>query len=346
MTQAAQLAQYGANNVSLSFKNRIINGNMRIDQRNNGALVAGGTGNTYAVDRTLIGVFGSGTGRISGQRSSTVPSSTDFKSSLIATVTTADASPVDAYGYCLRQIIEGFNVADFGFGTANASRITLSFWARSSIAGTYAVSFQNVDVTRAYVATYTISSANTWEFKTISIPGDTAGSWETSNGGGLSVLWCLGGSTDRQAPSGSIGAWGAGTPVGYTITDAAGCVDWIATSGATFYLTGVQLEKGSTATSFEVRDYGRELMLCQRYYETGTLYAQAYGNGSNGVNWSYPMKVSKRETPTGTLTNGGYVNYSPAFAADDANTVYLTNTAAPSTGFVRAIVTFNIIAEF
>lgn len=246
------------------FKNRFINGDMRIDQRNSGNTVAGATGTIFAVDRTLIGVFGGGTGRMSGQRSTTVPSGTPFVNSLVATVTTADASPGSEYGYCIRQQIEGFNIADLRFGTAAASPVTLSFWVRSSIAGTYGVCFQNADVTRSYTTTYTINSANTFEFKTITIPGDTTGTWDTTNGMGLSPLWMLGGGSNRQAPA--IGAWGVGQAGGNTITDAPGCVDFIATSGATFYLTGIQLEKGLTATPFDRRDYGRELQMCQRYY--------------------------------------------------------------------------------
>lgn len=344
MTLAVNIAQSGSNNVTM--RNRIINGAMMIDQRNNGSLVAGASGAIYAVDRTLIGAFGGATGRMSGQRSTTVPPTTTFTNSLIATVTTTDASPSSDYGYCARQIIEGLNVADIGWGTANAQPVTLSFWVRSSVTGTYAVCFQNADVTRAYTVTYTISSANTYEFKTISIPGDTSGTWLKDNNAGISIAWCLGGGVNRQAPSGSIGAWSDGIPVGNTVTAVSGGVNLLATSGATFYLTGVQLEEGTAASPFENRLYGTELQLCQRYYETGGFYAMAYGNASNGVNWSYPMKVTKRATPTGTLTNGAYVNYpSPVFYADDANTVYLTNGSVPATGFVRAIVTFNISSE-
>jgi hypothetical protein len=296
------------------FRNRIINGNMVIDQRNAGALVAGATGTIYAVDRTLIGVFGGGSGRISGQRSTTVPSSAGFVNSLIATVTTADASPGTESGYCIRQQIEGFNVADLRFGTASASAITLSFWVRSSIAGTYAVVFQNADVSRAYAATYTINSANTFELKTITIPGDTAGTWDTTNGVGLSALWCLGGGTNRQAPAPTVGAWGAG--IVNTITDVAGCVDWIATSGATFYITGVQLEAGSVATPFERRPFGTELALCERYYHSNGG-ATSYVAQSTAYNaYVFPQKMrtapsvtltpSQGSVNTGTISNAGF----------------------------------------
>jgi hypothetical protein len=295
---------------TFGFKNRVINGNMVIDQRNNGSSVAGATGTIYPVDRFLIGVFGSGTGRMSGQRSTTVPSGSQFTNSVVATVTTADASPSSEYGYCMRHQIEGYNVADLRFGTSSASSITLSFWVRSSITGTYAVCFQNADVTRQYTATYTINSANTFEFKTITITGDTSGTWTTDNTMGLSALWCLGGGSNRQAPS--IGAWSAGQAGGNTITDASGCVDFIGTSGATFYITGVQLEKGTQATSFDFRSIGTELALCQRYYYVmASFYIEGYANAGNmrAVNIPVNFPVTMRATPTRTvITAGSYTN--------------------------------------
>lgn len=296
--------------------NRIINGAMMIDQRNAGALVSGAAGAIYPVDRTLIGAFGSATGRMSGQRSTTVPSTTTFTNSLIATVTTTDASPSADFGYCIRQVIEGVNTADLGWGTASAQPVTLSFWVRSSVTGTYAVCFQNADVTRAYSATYTISAANTWEQKTISIVGDTSGTWLTTNGAGIGVAWCLGGGSNRVAPSGSINAWSAGQASFNTITAITGGVNLLATSGATFYITGVQLEKGSTATSFDYRPYGTELALCQRYFQksynisvvpatvtsAGRICFGAWNN-ANGEFFQLRYPVPLRASPTITTYN-------------------------------------------
>jgi hypothetical protein len=284
------------------FKNRIINGAMTVDQRNGGTLVSGAAGNIYGVDRFNTGVFGSGTGRISAQQSNTVPSNSGFVKSLINTVTTADASPSQYYGYCLQQKIEGYNTADLMFGTANAKTITLSFWVRSSIVGTYVVTISNENTDRGYSATYTILEANTWEQKTITVVGDTTGTWYTTTNAGIILTWGLGGGTGRQAPS--LNAWNSGAAGGYTITDASGCVDWIATSGATFLLTGVQLEKGSTATSFDYRPYGTELFLCQRYFEKATFnndeYVGATGFAltSGSAYFAYACAVEKRATPT------------------------------------------------
>jgi len=298
--------------ISSVMRNRIINGAMVIDQRNAGALVAGATNNIYAVDRTSIGVFGGGTGRISGQRSTIVPSGAGFVNSLIATVTTADASPSAAFGYCLLHRIEGFNIADLGWGATGASVVTLSFWARSSLAGTYVFSASNSNNTRSYSATYTISTANTWQFITITIPGDTSGTWNIENGSGIQATWGLGGGTNRQAPS--INSWGVPTS---HVTDAAGCVDWIATNGATFYITGVQLEVGTQATSFEYRQYQQELALCQRYYykiqADGTnilSFGTAFNTATTSTRAIINFPVSMRAIPTSLETTGTAANYS------------------------------------
>ncbi len=311
------------------FKNRIINGDMRIDQRNAGALVAGAAGNIFAVDRFPTGVFGSGTGRISAQQSNTVPTNAGFLKSVINTVTTADASPSQYYGYCFQHKIEGFNTADLNWGTANAQPVTLSFWVRSSIAGTYIATFSNENADRAYSATYTISAANAWEQKIITVAGDTTGTWYTTNGTGIQIFWGLGGGTGRQAPSTNTWNTGAG---GYAVTDAPGCVDWIATSGATFYITGVQLEKGSTATSFDYRPYGTELQLCQRYYQayygtnsTLVLFSRGYSVAvGNTYPIAVPIKVTFRSAPTGTIVG--------TWATTNASQPFFSSTSVEAVG--------------
>ena len=297
-----QYAQY------TGFKNKIINGAMMIDQRNAGAAVAV-TGNTgqMSVDRFLTTVYGSGTGRFTAQQSSTAP--TGFTNSLSATVTTADASPSSAYAYSLAQIIEGYNVADLGWGAAGAATVTLSFWVRSSVTGTFPVVLTNNGLDRAYGATYTISSANTFEYKTITIAGDTSGTWAKNSSAGINVQFGLGGGSGRTVSAG----WQAAS--GSTPTNVTGCTQLIATNGATFYITGVQLEKGSTATSFDYRPYGTELQLCQRYYEKSYNIDVVPGTASNarglfdistaseGNSYTYSLikySVPKRDNPTMT----------------------------------------------
>jgi len=234
------------------FKNRIINGAMVIDQRNVGASVTP-TGNVYTLDRWTA-FTPTVSSKFSVQQSSTAPAG--FVNSLL--VTSLSAYSVAAADRCsMTQFIEGFNVADLGWGTANAATVTLSFWVRSSLTGTFGGSLENSAQSRSYPFTFTINSANTYEYKTITIAGDTSGTWLTNNGIGIQVNFGIGvGSTY----SGTAGAW-----AGADYRSATGATSVIGTNGATFYVTGVQLEKGIVATSFDYRPYGTELALCQRY---------------------------------------------------------------------------------
>jgi hypothetical protein len=205
------------------------------------------------------------------------------------------ASPASGAIGTAYQGIEGFNIADLGWGTANAQTATLSFWVRSSVTGTYAAAVRNNAVNRCFVASYTVNAANTWEYKTVSIPGDTSGTWLTDNGAGVYLSFDLGEGSTRSTAT--TNTWLATNTPGLTSG-----VKLCATTGATFYITGVQLERGSNATSFEFRDYGRELIMCQRYFELVDLFPSGYGNtgctDSNGA-WlaSYYLAVQKRTTP-------------------------------------------------
>jgi len=237
-----------------TWRNRIINGAMVIDQRNAGASVTQVTGNTYTVDRFYI--VGSVTSKFTAQQSSTVPSG--FVNSLKITSSAATSLAAGDY-YFLAQSIEGNNIADLNWGSANAKTITLSFQVYSSLTGTFGGALRNSAQDRSYPFTYTISSANTWTSISITIAGDTSGTWNTTTSTGINVVFSLGvGSTY----SGTAGAW-----AGSNYVSATGATSVVGTNGATFYITGVQLEKGSTATSFDYRPYGTELQLCQRYYQ-------------------------------------------------------------------------------
>ena len=313
------------------FKNRIINGAMVIDQRNAGASV---TVNSVAYNYTIDRWFGYGQvadGVFTVQRSTTAP--TGFTNSALFTVTTADSSIGASQIYAFGQKIEGFNVADLGWGTASAQTVTLSFQVRSSVTGTYSVTLFNSAFNRGYTATFAVSAANTFETKTITILGDTSGTWLTDNGVGLTLWFSLGiGSTY----TGTAGAWNAGTTYGAT-----GQVNLIGTNGATFYITGVQLEKGSTATSFDYRPIGTELALCQRYFETSYESGNAVGSTSNptrSVVWfaqaaqSYNnqrvnFSVSKRGSPSIAIYNP-----STGTANEIRNLDVNTNIAAGSSG--------------
>jgi len=312
------------------FRNRIINGDMRIDQRNAGAAVTiNSAAVTYSVDRWAG--YGQGSaGVFTLQQSTTVP--TGFINSLKVTVTTADASIAASDFYTLQQRIEGFNVADLGWGTANAKTVTLSFWVRSSLTGTFSGALVGAAFARSYPFTYSISAANTWEQKTVTVAGDTSGSWVTNNGTGLVVYFDLGSGSDYE---GTVNAWNGALDV-----RVASSVRVISTLSADWYVTGVQLEVGSVATPFERRDYGRELAMCQRYFETSYDSGTAVPtNTQNGAIWfcptgslliySYPFKVTKRASPT-------TVFYSPANSATGnyRNDTGATNVSVSAGGIV------------
>jgi hypothetical protein len=281
---------------SMGFRNRILNGDCRIDQRNAGASASLTSAQTYFLDRWFAVEDTDGTMTI--QQSSTAP--TGFSNSAVLTTGTADAS-LGATQICyVGQKIEGFNFADLAWGTASAQTVTLSFWVRSSLTGTFGGALANNAFNRSYPFTYTISAANTFEYKTVTIAGDTTGTWVGStNGVGLQLFFGLGvGSTY----SGTAGAW-AGS--GYI--SATGATSVIGTAGATFYITGVQLEAGSVASPFERLDYGRQLLQCQRYYEQYGMQTSAAGLGycsvRTGAWYGYiPFMVEKRAAPTVTLT--------------------------------------------
>jgi len=253
---------------SAMFRNRIINGAMVIDQRNAGAAVT--SNGAFPVDRFTVSNGTDGT--FSAQQDSSVPAG--FTKSTKITITTADTSLAATQNLSFLQRIEGFNVADLNWGSANAKTVTLSFWVRSSLTGTFGGALRNNDTNRSYPYTYSISVADTWEYKTVTITGDTSGTWATDNNTGINLIFGLGAGVDR---SGTAGAWNSNTN-----SSATGAVSVVGTINATWYITGVQLEVGSSATSFEYRQYGTELQLCQRYYYNifGTASDfQAFGCG-------------------------------------------------------------------
>ena len=291
------------------FLNRLINGGMTIDQRNAGASVT--PSNTYTLDRWTA--YSSQSSKYTVQQNAgSVTPPAGFTNYLGVTSSSA-YSITSSDIFIVRQYIEGYNIADLGFGTANAKTLTLSFWVRSSLTGTFGGSFTNSAENRAYPFTYTISVANTWEQKSVTFAGDTSGTWLTTNGTGMEVIFGLGvGSTY----SGTAGAW-----AGSAFYSATGATSVVGTNGATFYLTGVQLEVGSTATSFDYRPYGTELALCQRYYwrltpnTAGNAGDGGFGSSANFSNTSaysgiiFPVTMRTAPTATtATLSNFQYLS--------------------------------------
>jgi hypothetical protein len=309
-------------NETFAFKNRIINGDMTIDQRNNGASVSA-TDSSYAVDRFPLRTSQSGK-YTAQQNAGGVTPPAGFRNYLGITSITS-YSPLSGDYIGVQQKIEGFNVADLGFGTANAQTITLSFWVRSSLTGTFGGSYRNSAQDRSYVFTYTINAANTWEQKSITVPGDTAGTWVTNNGMGLDLWFNLGsGSANATAP----GSWVSGG-----FLTATGSVNVVSTNGATWYVTGVQIEKGTTATNFDVLPYGTELALCQRYYQAfiGSQYMHSASGGANNttnVNYFRPFIVAMRTAPTFTFSGSFNADGTSYISHSDLYCTYLTDLGA------------------
>lgn len=275
------------------LRNRIINGAMQIDQWNAGASITPTT-NQYGVDRWKFNA--SAASKFTAQQVTDAP--TGFSNSL--KLTSISAYTVGASElFSTMQAIEGFDFYDFSFGTASASEVTVSFWVKSSLTGSFGGSLTNYAQTRFYPFSYSINAVNTWEQKTVTIPGDITGTWVGATNAGAAYLWF-------NIGAGSSYSTTAGVWTGSTGYSAIGATSLVATNGATFYLTGVQLEKGSVATPFERKLYGLEEMLCKRFYETGE-YSESMGVNNSSIIASVStyvgFTVAKRIAPTITGTN-------------------------------------------
>ena len=312
------------------FKNRIINGAMVIDQRNAGASTTPLSSLTYGLDRWNVEIGAASKFTIQQNAGSVTPP-VGFSNYL--GITSLSAYSIGAGDYFdVQQRIEGFNTADLQWGTANAKTVTLSAWVYSSLTGTFGGSLRNSANNRSYPFAYTISSANTWTQISVTIAGDTSGTWiGSTNGIGLIVAFSFGmGSTF----SGTAGAWAAGNLASVT-----GATSVVGTSGATFYITGVQLEKGSTATSFDYRPYGTELALCQRYYAKmqasdafGMLGIGSVGSAT-AVSIYAKLPVSMRSQPT--------INYSTLRLDDNTANPAVTSLGTNRSGVDNVSQTFN-----
>jgi hypothetical protein len=291
---------------------------MVIDQRNAGASVTNIAGYVYSLDRFLLA--GSQASKFTVQQNaSAVTPPVGFSNYLGATSSSAYTVGV-AEQFFITQRIEGLNVSDLAWGTASASTVTLSFQVRSSLTGTFGGSLQNSANNRSYPFTYSIPVANTWTTISITVAGDTTGTWLTTNGIGIQINFSIGAGTSA---SGTAGSW-----AGSAYYSATGATSVVGTSGATFYITGVQLEKGSVATSFDYRPYGTELSLCQRYLPafTNTVSGAYTISNAGGITTTttaritIPFQVAARVPPTGLTTtaasgfflyNGSQLNQSP-----------------------------------
>jgi hypothetical protein len=315
------------------LRNRIINGGMVIDQRNAGASVTTIDGTTYSVDRWRTPLTQASKYSVQQNAGSVTPP-VGFSKYLGATSLSA-YSVLTGDIFCLSQTIEGLNIADLAWGTVNASSVTVSFKVYSSLTGTFGGGVQNSGTTRSYPFSYSIPVANTWTIISITIAGDTSGTWLTTNGTGITLNLGLGGGATF---SGTSGSW-----AGSDYRTATGATSVVGTSGATFYITGVQLEKGSVATPFEQRPYGMELALCQRYYyrvfpgvANGMLSPSAYAGAATSANCAIKTPVSLRVAPSALEQSGTAANYSVVFAGGLFNCTAVPILANCTTEIVMA----------
>lgn len=302
MTQAAILAASGSPGTTTGFKNRIINGGMQITQRGTASVTAVDSGATFPVDRFFV--YSTPTSKFTAQVTTANPSSTGGQTACLGITSSSAFTVTSGTLGVLEHRIEGYNVADLQYGYSNAKTVTLSFWVYCSLTGTFGGSIVAGSGTRSYPFTYTISSANTWQQISVTIPGDTTTVNNTTTGTGLIVSWSMGAGS---VYSGTAGSWQTGE-----LYNATGSVNLIATNGATFYITGCQLEVGTTATNFDFRSIGTELSLCQRYcfaFNDSTSAGNAsYGVGNvfnaSNINICGFFPISMRIAPTGiTVTS-------------------------------------------
>ena len=320
---------------TFGFKNRIINGDMRIDQRNAGAAVTMTTTGVFPVDRWQC--YEESDGVMTAQQVSDAPAG--FLNSIKFTTTTADGSITGAERVYAIQVIEANNIIDLAWGTASAKTVTVSFWVKSSLTGTFGGSLRG---TLNYPFSYTIISANTWEQKSVTIAGPTTGTWPTNNTGGITLAFAMG---IGPVLSGGGGAWTTSNFIAPL-----GAVAVISTLNATFQVTGVQFEVGSTATSFDVRPYGTELQLCQRYFVSDTFYAQGYMTSGNDYSIMIQHPVTMRAGPTRTLgTQNFFVNVTSVVLGVTPSGNNLNNSRvygrASSSGLVEYGYAYTLSAE-
>ena len=295
--------------------NRLINGDMRVDQRNNGAA---GTAGGYTVDRWQYGTNVAGHfvwQRVAG------PASSGFPYCLLLTSQAAYA-PAASDGFAVYQAIEADMVSDLAWGTANAQPVTLSFWVFSSLAGLFSGCVRNFAATRSYPFSFNLS-ASSWTKVAITIPGDTVGTWVMSgNAASVTVLFDLGSGSTLRGPA---GAWAGTTYNGVT-----GAVSVVGTLNGQFAVTGVKLEIGSVTTPFNRQSLAKSMADCQRYYQNTTMACRSNAPAAGAIYCSSVAFACMRAIPTITATGAGSPsNISQAIpAADSPQSGYFTIVSA------------------
>ena len=333
MSKAAELAKMGevlTNNQIGGRRNILINGAMQVAQRGTSFTSIGGTAGVYSLDRMRYG-FTMNSGRLTITQSTDTPNG--FANSLKVDITTAESSLNAASGAALSQFLEGQDVQQFKKGTSDAEQYTLSFHVKSNITGTYIVELFDNDNTRQVSKSYTIDSANTWEKKTITFPADTTGAFDDDNDKSLFVQWFLASGTNTAGSSATLNtSWASSTDANRAV----GQANLFSSTDNEWYITGMQLEVGSTATPFEHRSFGEELLLCKRYYYKlggDTAYQTVntvvnFTTGSMLGHYQHPVQMRNTATITKTgswSTLGGDTTVGQTLSIDQngPNTVQL-----------------------
>ena len=314
-----------------SFKrNRIINGNMLIDQRYAGSANTPSDG-AYVVDRWQYSLSASGKFTTQQNAGSLTPPAGFTKYLGLTSNGSYSVGSTDGFG--VKQRVEGYNVADLAWGTANAKTVTLSFWVYSSSTGTFGGTLFNASANRFYIYSYTINSTATWEYKTVTIPGDTTGTWNATNDVGIEVYFSIGAGSGRATTPGSWGSTLYVAPTGQTSIVGAG-------TGAYWYITGVQLEVGTKATPYEMQIYSDQLAQCQRYYyKQDTIITWFFPinniNVYKACNYIFP--VTMRAAPTcvisGAATDGSFQSSFPAVGSTTKNQAQLRGDTTSSSNY-------------
>ena len=324
MSKAAELAKMGevlTNSQIGGRRNILYNGAMQVAQRGTSFTSIGGTAGVYSLDRMRYG-FTMNSGRFTITQSTDTPNG--FANSLKIDVTTAESSLNAASGCAIGQFIEGQDVQQFKKGTSDAEQYTLSFHVKSNVTGTYIVELFDFDNTRQVSKSYTIDSANTWEKKTLTFPADTSGAFGNDNDKSLAVQWFFASGTDRT--SGTLNtSWASSTDANRIV----GQTNLFSSTDNELYITGMQLEVGSTATPFEHRTFGEELLLCQRYFQKSYNHATAVGN--SGTTDGYNVF----QIDDGSIQRNG-VRFGTTMRTAPTIVIYNTSTGATASARTNA----------
>jgi|9_EtaG_2_1085328.scaffolds.fasta_scaffold21260_3 hypothetical protein len=324
----------------ITGRNLIINGAMQVHQRGNQSV---SSGNAYSLDRWEVATTG-GSAQYDLQQSTDVPTGQGFAKSFKLDATTADAAMGAGDGYIFRQSFEGQNLQNLKKGTSNAEQVTVQFWVKSTKTGTYILEMYDTDNTRQVSKSYTVSSSDTWEYKTITFPADTSGTLDDDNARSLILQWWL--AAGSNYTSGTLNTtWSSVTAANRVV----GQVNALDSASNNFLVTGVQLEVGSSVTDFEHEDAGTTLSKCQRYYwqvaGTSLLVGQGFYYSSSEVDCIVNFPQTMRATPTFTPSNNsgdfGFMNNSDNFDTWTAQqffdgsrvNVYITSGVSGTAGY-------------